>query len=115
FTAKDGASLTTPTNINGATSPAARATARIRPVIIAGLDIGRMIFHSVSDLVAPSANEPSRSDRGIRVRPSSVDTITTGTVSRARVNDAQSIPPVPKVGVGSASGKNSVSILPPRK
>ncbi|MNZ81799.1 hypothetical protein D3C78_1004770 [compost metagenome] len=83
------------------------------PVIIAGLAIGRTIFHSVSALVAPSANEPSRTVRGIRAKPSSVATITTGTASNARVSEAQSRPGVPRVGAGNASGKNSWSSEPP--
>ncbi|MNP70258.1 hypothetical protein D3C76_1664720 [compost metagenome] len=105
--------MTTPTSISGATSPAARATARIKPVIIAGLAIGKTTFHSVSALVAPSASEPSRVARGMRARPSSVATITTGTARIARVSEAQNRPGVPKVGAGSASGKNSRSIEPP--
>ncbi|MNE85256.1 hypothetical protein D3C80_1822370 [compost metagenome] len=83
------------------------------PVIIAGLAMGRTIFHNVSALVAPSASEPSRTVRGIRARPSSVATITTGTASSARVSDAHSSPGVPRVGAGSASGKNRRSIEPP--
>ena len=55
---KLGAIFTTPTNISGATSPAARAIAKIIPVIIAGLAIGKIIRHKVSAFVAPSANEP---------------------------------------------------------
>jgi hypothetical protein len=43
-----GASLTTPTSISGATSPAARAMARIRPVMMAGLAIGSTTRHRVS-------------------------------------------------------------------
>jgi len=42
-----GANLTTPTNINGATSPAALATASINPVIMAGLAIGNTVNHKV--------------------------------------------------------------------
>ncbi|MNT93868.1 hypothetical protein D3C72_2354390 [compost metagenome] len=83
------------------------------PVIIAGLAIGMTIFHKVSALVAPSASEPSRTVRGIRARPSSVATITTGTASSASVSEAQSRPGVPKVGAGSASGKNKRSTEPP--
>jgi hypothetical protein len=45
--------------------------------------------------------------------PSSVATMTTGIVSSASVSDAHRMPPVPYVGVGSASGKNSRSMLPP--
>ncbi len=41
--------------------------------------------------------------RGTAASPSSVATITTGTVSRASVSEAQRIPPVPNVGVGRAS------------
>src|SRR5699024_4267296 len=99
---KLGASLTTPTNISGATSPAARATAKITPVIMAGLAMGITTRIRVSNLVAPNASEPSRTERGIRDKPSSVATITTGKVNKARVNDAQSKPGVPKVGDGSA-------------
>jgi hypothetical protein len=40
----------------------------------------------------------------MRVSPSSVATMTTGSVSSARVSDAQNSPGVPKVGDGSASG-----------
>jgi len=106
--------FTTPTSINGATSPAARATARINPVIMAGLAIGNTVSHSVSNLVAPKAKLPSRMDFGIRAKPSSVETITTGNVSKASVIDDQSNPGVPKTGAGAASGKNSLSMLPPR-
>jgi len=42
-------------------------------------------------------------------------TITTGTVSSASVSDAHKSPGVPNVGEGSASVKNSASMLPPRK
>src|SRR6056297_289231 len=65
-TGRLGASFTTPTSISGATSPAARATARIKPVIMAGAESGTTTFQSVSHLVAPSASEPSRIVRGIR-------------------------------------------------
>ncbi len=41
---------------------------------------------------------------GIRAKPSSVATITTGTVRIASVSDAHIRPGVPKVGAGSASG-----------
>jgi hypothetical protein len=83
------------------------------PVIMAGLAIGNTTFHRVSALVAPSAREPSRSARGIRAKPSSVATITTGTARIARVSEAQSRPGVPKVGAGAASAKNRLSIEPP--
>ncbi len=53
-----GASFTTPTSISGATSPAARAIARIRPVMMAGLAMGSTIRHRVSAWVAPSASDP---------------------------------------------------------
>ena len=43
-------------------------------------------------------------ERGTAASASSEATITTGTVRSASVSDAQRIPPVPKVGVGSASG-----------
>jgi len=82
-------------------------------VFTAGPAIGRRCFHKVSALVGPRAKEPSRTVRGIRARPSSVATITTGTASSARVSEAQSRPGVPKVGAGKASGKNNRSTEPP--
>src|SRR5574343_869277 len=97
-----GASLTTPTNINGATSPAARATARIKPVMMAGLAIGNTVRHKVSALVAPKAKLPSRIDLGMRDKPSSVATITTGNVNNANVNEAHIKPGVPNTGAGAA-------------
>ncbi len=53
--------------------------------------------------LAPQAYDPSHIDRGTAFSASSVDTMTTGTVSSASVSDAQRIPPVPKVGDGSRS------------
>jgi len=103
FTGREGASFTTPTSIKGATSPAALAIAKISPVIMAGLAIGKITRQIVSNLVAPSAKDPSRTLLGIRVSPSSVATMTTGTVSKASVKDAHSRPGVPKVGAGKAS------------
>ena len=102
-----GASLTTPVIISGATSPAARAIARISPVRIDGMTAGRTTRHIVSNFVAPSASEASRIPRGIAASPSSAETITTGTVRSASVSDAQRMPPVPQVGVGSDSAKKS--------
>ncbi len=61
------------------------------------------------------ARDASRIDRGTAARASSDATMTTGTVSRARVRAAQRMPPVPKVGVGSASEKKSWSMVPPTK
>ena len=107
----DGANFTTPTIINGATSPAARATASISPVIMAGVAIGRTVFQRVSAFVAPSARLPSRILLGIRAKPSSVETITTGTVRRAKVKEDHKSPGVPNVGAGSASGKNDYRIV----
>ena len=60
--------------------------------------------HSVSARLAPSAIEPCRSEVGMRDSPSSVATITTGSVSSASVNAAHSTPGVPKVGLGKDSG-----------
>ena len=102
-TGRVGASLTTPVIISGATSPAPRAMARMVPVRMPGSAPGITILRSVSHLVAPSASEPSRHSPGIDDSDSSVATITTGTVSKARVSDAHRMPPVPYVGVGSAS------------
>ena len=47
--------------------------------------------------------------------PEQKHTITTGTVSSARVSDAHMSPGVPNVGEGKVSAKNSSSMLPPRK
>ena len=87
--------------------------ARISPVMMPGLAIGMMVRQSVSQRVAPRARLPSRIERGMRARPSSVDTITTGRVSRASVSEAQNNPPVPKVGAGRAASKNRWSMPPP--
>ena len=72
-----------------------------------GEAIGSSTRTSVWNLVAPRAYEPSRMPRGIARRASSVETITTGTVSRPSVRLAQRMPPVPKVGVagGDPFGK----------
>ena len=91
--------------MSGATSPAARAMARMRPVRIDGMTAGSTTRSVVSNFVALSASEASRMPPGMAARPSSVATMTTGTVRSASVRDAQRMPPVPKVGVGSASGK----------
>ncbi len=69
----------------------------------------------VSSFVALSASDASRRPPGIAASPSSVATITTGTVRRASVSDAHRMPPVPNVGVGSDSEKNSRSIEPPTR
>jgi len=50
---------------------------------------GRMTRTSVCDLVAPRASEASRQSRGTARSASSVETITTGSVSTARVRAAQ--------------------------
>ena len=100
----EGANFTTPTIIKGATSPAARATAKINPVIIAGVAIGKTVLISVSAFVAPRAKLPSRQFLGIRRRPSSVETITTGTVRIANVREDQINPGVPNFGAGANSG-----------
>ena len=102
-----GASFTTPVSISGATSPAALAMAKIKPVKIPGRAQGRITCQIVSNLVAPNPTDPSRKSLGTADRPSSVATMTTGTVSRAKVSDAQRMPPVPKVGFGNDSGKGN--------
>ena len=81
--------------MSGATSPAARAMARIRPVRIDGITAGSTTRSVVSSLVAHRASDASRMPRGIAASPSSVATMTTGTVSSASVSDAQRMPPVP--------------------
>ena len=54
------------------------------------------MFLSVSHLVDPNASDPSLIPFGTAFNPSSVATITTGTVKRAKVKEAHKIPPVPK-------------------
>ena len=66
-TGNAGASLTTPTSINGATSPAARATARIRPVIIAGLAIGSTV--RAVNVVLPEGVELAADDEAAQREP----------------------------------------------
>ena len=99
--------------ISGATSPAPRAIARIRPVITPGRARGSTIRQMVCHLLAPQPYEPSRIELGTAASASSVATMTTGTVSSASVNDAHTRPPVPKVGDGSRSGKKIESMVPP--
>ncbi len=76
---------------------------QINPVMIAGLAIGSTIRQMVSNWVAPSANDPWRTEIGMRDKPSSVATITTGSVNTANVRADHSNPGVPKVGVGKRS------------
>ena len=52
----------------------------------------------------PSASDPARTSLGTADSASSVDTIITGTVKSASVKDVHKMPPVPNVGMGSASG-----------
>ena len=87
----------------------------MKPVIMPGEAIGTSTRTRVWNFVAPRANEPSRVARGIARNASSVETITTGTVSRPNVRLAQRMPPVPNVGVPAAtrSGKNHWSSSPP--
>ena len=101
--------------ISGATSPAARAMARIMPVRMPGAAAGTTTRRMVSNLVAPRARDPSRTMRGTAASPSSAATMTTGTVSRASVSAAHRMPPVPKVGAGSDSGKKRRSMEPPSR
>ena len=80
-----------------------------------GAAAGRTTRRIVWNLVAPVASEASRIERGTAASASSEATMTTGTVSRPSVSDAQRMPPVPKVGVGRRSAKNAWSIEPPTK
>ena len=100
----DGASLTTPTIIKGATSPAALATAKISPVIIAGVAIGNTVLINVSAFVAPKARLPLSQIPRYSSQTSSVETITTGTVNIAKVKEDQIKPGVPNLGAGATSG-----------
>ncbi len=108
-----GASFTTPTIMSGATSPVPRAMARMRPVRMPGAAAGRTTRRIVCHLVAPSASEACRMPAGTAASASSVATTTTGTVRRASVRAHQRMPPVPNVGVGSASAKKSWSMRAP--
>ncbi len=65
------------------------------PVRIPGAAAGSTTRSMVWSLVAPMATEASRMERGTAARASSEATITTGTVRRARVREAQRMPPVP--------------------
>ncbi len=69
--------------------------------MIPGAARGSTIRQIVCHLLAPQANEPSRIERGTAASASSVATITTGNVNRAKVSEAQSSPPLPKVGLPS--------------
>ena len=70
---------------------------------MAGAAIGSTMCHNVSARLAPSANDPWRNATGMRDSPSSVATITTGSVNSASVSAAHSTPGVPKVGFGKDS------------
>ena len=68
-TGSDGASLTTPVIMSGATSPAARAMARISPVRIDGITAGSTTRSVVSSLVAERASDASRMPARNRGQP----------------------------------------------
>ena len=57
--------------------------------MIAGLAMGKTVCQSVSQRVAPNARLPSLIVLGIRASPSSVLTMTTGKVNKARVSQAK--------------------------
>ena len=99
--------MTTPVIINGATSPAPRLIAKITPVNIPGIALGKTIFLIICHFVEPRAKAPSLLALGTERMPSSVATTTTGNVNKASVSEAQRIPPVPKVGSGRDELKNS--------
>ena len=84
--------------MSGATSPAARAIAKINTVIIPGNALGRTIRRIVCHLLAPHAYDPSLIELGTAAKASSVAMMTTGNVSKASVSDAHKRPPVPYVG-----------------
>ncbi len=89
--------------------------ARISPVRMPGAAAGSTTRRIVWNFVAPVASDASRIERGTADSASSAATITTGTVSRPSVSDAQRMPPVPNVGVGRRSAKKTWSIVPPTK
>ena len=69
--------------------------ARMSPVSTDGITAGSTTRSVVSSLVADRASDASRIPRGIAASPSSVATMTTGTVRSASVSDAHRMPPVP--------------------
>jgi hypothetical protein len=69
-----------------ALSEIARPTHRIMPVTMPGMAAGRTTYRMVCHLVAPSANEASRSERGIALIASSVVRIRVGSSRHARVS-----------------------------
>ena len=88
----------------------------MKPVIMPGEAIGTKHAHQRLELRRPQGERALAGRRaGIARNASSVDTITTGTVSRPKVRLAHRMPPVPKVGVPAAtrSGKNHWSSSPP--
>lgn len=71
----------------GAVSPETRPSARISPVMILGIPIGRMTCQMVWSLVAPNARLPSRMLSGMAFSASSVVRITKGRLSKPSVNE----------------------------
>src|SRR5437879_5448651 len=84
----------------GATSPAARLTARIPPVMIPGKACGKTILRMVSNLVTPSARLASLMPWGMAFNDSSVATMTAGRVITAGVSEAQIMAGLPHKGSG---------------
>ena len=66
--------------INGAVSPAARATERTTPVAIGVNAIGNVMWAMVTNLEAPTPSAPLRRLSGTSFRPSSVVFITVGNI-----------------------------------
>ncbi len=98
-----GASFAAPTNIQRGHLPAPRAMAKIVPVMIPGIareqhdPLNRLPLARTTGIRAPSRIEFGTASA------SSVATMTTGSVNRDRVSDAQIGGALPKVQFGSAA------------
>ena len=95
---RSGADFMAPTSISGATSPAPRAMARIMPVMMPGMCARQNDPLDGLPFAGAAGVRPSRIELGTAARASSVVTITTGSVNKASVSEAQNRPPVPNVG-----------------
>ncbi|KZX20846.1 hypothetical protein ACH61_02050 [Rathayibacter tanaceti] len=69
---------------SGAVSPMTRAIARVMPVVMPAMEVGRTILTTVSHFGTPSAYEASRSSFGTSFSISSEERTTTGIISTAR-------------------------------
>jgi hypothetical protein len=95
-------------NIIGAVSPAARHTCRITPVKIPLIEFGRTIVLIVCHLLAPTFQQAVLNDLGTEARASVVDTMITGRVIIASVNEADIIDlPIPANNTNAPTPKRA--------